>query len=148
MIAKIEIEGFEIHPWRQLRRVEQDNAVAYLLKGLSEEDNKILSSYMGFTGRATVGLKIRVDGLDLLMIIYYDEPGYTTVNLYSFKRRIKINKREVEGNILVEMLVESGLCESIHNWIHDNRITFAEPERSSFGSRYVGPSPGVITSLS
>lgn len=138
----IEIEGFEIHPWRRLRRVEQDNAVPFLLKGLSEKDNKILTSYMGFSGRATTGLKIRFNDLDLLMTICYDEPGYTTVNFYSFKRRIKINKHKVDGNTLVEMLIESGLCEFIYNWIHDNRITFAEPERSCVSYRYVGPSPG------
>lgn len=147
MSVKIEIEGLEIHPWRKLRRVKQNNAVAYLLKGVSEIDNKILSSYMGFTGSATVGLKIRVNDLDLLMTICYDEPGYTTVNFYSFKNHIKIDKREVEGNTLVECLVESGLCESIHNWIHDNRITFAESE-GGFSYRYEGPSPGVVTSLS
>ena len=47
----------------------------------------------------------------------------------------------MEGNALVKMLIESGLCESIHNWIHDNGITFAESEASSVGYRYVGPSP-------
>lgn len=138
----IEIEGFEIHPWRRLRKVEQDNAVPYLLKGLSEKDNKILTSYMGFSGRATTGLKIRFNDLDLLMIVDYDGPKYTSVNFYSFKKRIKINKRKIDGNTLVEMLIESGLCDSIHSWIHDNRITFAEPERSCVSYRYVGPSPG------
>lgn len=137
----IEIEGFEIHPWRRLRRVEQDNAVPYLLKGLSEKDNKILTSCMGFTGRSTWGLKIRFNDLDLLMKIGYDGPEYTTVSIYSFKKRIKINKRRVDGNTLVEMLIESGLCESIHNWIHNNGITFAEDERSGFNYRYIGPSP-------